>query len=423
MKKFIPYIFAIIPFALQGQTMSIQQLWENADQNLKYQQNQVQTQVIKQELLEIKSNRIPIFYIDANLQRNLIIPTTPVPAIAFDPNAQEGAIIPLKFATKWSSKAGVQVEWNIFDPKRRVEEKQKELEIQKSELEQKLTLQNWKKDATLAYASIVFATEQYNQAQEDTKLYEEIVSINKERYEAGREPSTNYIAAQQELERHTIQVYDAWAVLQEADLELRRYSNLDTIQHISSNFEDIRNSLQNFDHTNYEIASLEIDESISDLQLASVKRQLLPTLSFNGYLGEQYFSNELKLARKEEWFGNSFVNMALRIPLSGYFTTQPTIRKITLNADLIGKQMQDIARNDDIDDTQRKLKITAAERKIDSFRKIEKLALQNKNEQHEAYKAGRILLTEYSQVLMAYKKAKQDIWQAEYDLLQILIDK
>lgn len=422
MKKFIPYIFAIIPFALQGQTMSIQQLWENADQNLKYQQNQVQTQVIKQELLEIKSNRIPIFYIDANLQRNLIIPTTPVPAIAFDPNAQEGAIIPLKFATKWSSKAGVQVEWNIFDPKRRVEEKQKELEIQKSELEQKLTLQNWKKDATLAYASIVFATEQYNQAQEDTKLYEEIVSINKERYEAGREPSTNYIAAQQELERHTIQVYDAWAVLQEADLELRRYSNLDTIQHISSNFEDIRHSLQNFDHTNYEIASLEIDKSISDLQLASVKRQLLPTLSFNGYLGEQYFSNELKLARKEEWFGNSFVNMALRIPLSGYFTTQPTIQKIALNADLIGKQMQDIARNDNIDDTQRKLKITAAERKIDSFRKIEKLALQNKNEQHEAYKAGRILLTEYSQALMAYKKAKQDIWQAEYDLLQILID-
>ena len=55
-------------------------------------------------------------------------------------------------------------------------------------------------------------------------------------------------------------------------------------------------------------------------------------------------------------------------------------------------------------------------------RQREQYFLQNKNEQHEAYKAGRILLTEYSQALMAYKKAKQDIWQAEYDLLQILID-
>jgi outer membrane protein len=422
MKKSLLYILLAFPFAVQGQSLSIQQLWENADQNLKYQQNQLQSQIMQQELMEIKTNRIPVFYIDANIQRNLITPTTPVPAIAFDPNAQEGAIIPLKFATKWSSKAGVQVEWNIFDPKRHVEEKQKELEIQKSELEQKLTLQNWKKDATLIYASIVFATEQYNQAQEDSKIYEEIVSINKERFEAGREPSANYIAAQQELERHKIQVYDAWAVLQEADLELRRYTNLDSIQHISSNFEDIRNSLQNFDSANYDIASLEVDKSISDLQLSSVKRQLLPTLSFNGYLGQQYFSNELKLTRKEEWFGNSFVNLALRIPLSGYFTSQSTIRKIALNAELIGKQIKDIASNENIDDTQKNLKITVAETKIESFRKIERLALQSKNEQQAAYTAGRILLTDYSQSIMNFKKAKQDLWQAQYDLLKLLID-
>ena len=423
MKKLIPYIFAILPIALQGQTISIQQLWENADQNLKYQQNQLQSQILQQELLEIKTNRIPVFYIDANTQRNLITPTTPVPAIAFDPNAREGAIIPLKFATKWSSKAGLQVEWNIFDPKRKVEEKQKQLEIQKSELEQKLTLQNWKKEATLAYASIVFATEQYNQAQEETKIYQEIVSINKERYEAGRESSANYIAAQQELERHKIHVYESWSILQEADQELRKYTNLDSIQNLSSNFNDIKNDIQGLDNTNYDVKSLEVDKNISDLQLASVKKLLLPTLSFNGYLGEQYFSNELKLSRKEDWFGNSFANLAVRIPLSGYFTTQPTIRKIALNADFIDKQLQDITHNDNIDAIQRKLKMITVEKKIESFHKIEKLALQNKNEQHEAYKAGRILLTDYSQALMNYKKAKQDIWQAEYDLLQILIDK
>ncbi|WP_159637596.1 TolC family protein [Sphingobacterium composti Ten et al. 2007 non Yoo et al. 2007] len=422
MKKIISYILISIPFFIQAQSLSIQQLWENANQNLIYQQNQLQIQIEQQELLEIKSNRIPIFYIDANLQRNLIIPTTPVPAIAFDPNAQEGAIIPLRFATKWSSKAGVQVEWTLFDPKRRVEEKQKELEIQKSEIEQKLTLQNWKKDATLAYASIVFATEQYNLMQENTKIYDELVAINKERYAAGREQSATYIAAQQELERHNIQVYEAWAVLQDADLELRRYTNLDTILNVSSNFEEIITNLKNDDLTNYDIARLEIDKNISELQLASVKRQLLPTLSLNGYWGQQYFSNELKLARKEEWFGNSFVNMALRIPVSGYFTSQPTIRKIALNSDLIDKQIQDIARNENIDDSQKKLKLDAAERKIESFRKIEILAQQNKEEQYEAYKAGRILLTELNQSLITYKKAKQDVWQAQFEMLKLLIE-
>ncbi len=422
MKKLFLYLLFAAPVFIQAQTLSIQQLWENANQNFIYQQNQLKTQIVEQELLELKSNRIPIFYIDANLQRNLIIPTTPVPAIAFDPNAQEGAIIPLRFATKWSSKAGVQVEWNIFDPKRKVEEQQKTLEIQKSQLDQQLSLQTWKNDATLAYASIVLATEQYKLTQEDTKLYEEIVGITKERYDAGREPSSNYITAQQELERHQIQLYESWSVLQEADQELRKYSNLDTTQYLTSNFEEIIQNLQNWDKTNYDIKTLEVDISISELQLASVKRHLLPTLTFNGYLGEQYFSNELKLARKEEWYGNSFVNLALRIPLSGYFTTQPTIKKITLNKNLIDKQIQDIVRNEEIENNQNHLKIVAAEKKIDSFKRIEALALQNKNEQQEAYKAGRILLTVYNDALKGYHKAKQDVWQAQYDLLKLLLN-
>lgn len=422
MKKLFLYLLFAAPVFIQAQTLSIQQLWENANQNIIYHQNQLKTQIVEQELLELKTNRIPIFYIDANLQRNLIIPTTPVPAIAFDPSAQEGAIIPLKFATKWSSKAGLQVEWNIFDPKRKVEEQQKALEIQKSQLDQQLSLQTWKNDATLAYASIVLATEQYKWTQEDTKLYEEIVGITKERYDAGREPSSNYINAQQELERHQIQLYESWSVLQEADLELRKYSNLNTTQYLTCNFEDIIQNLQNWDKTNYDIKTLEVDKSISELQLASVKRQLLPNLSFNGYLGEQYFSNELKLARTEEWFGNSFVNLALRIPLSGYFTTQPTVKKIALNKDLIDKQIQDIARNEEIENNQNNLKIVAAEKKIDSFKKIEALALQNKNEQQEAYKAGRILLSVYSDALRGYHKAKQDVCQSQYDLLKLLLN-
>lgn len=422
MKKLILYILFASPFFGYGQSLSIQQLWENANQNILYQQNQIQTQITQQELLELKTNRIPVFYIDANLQRNLIIPTTPVPAIAFDPNAQEGAIIPLQFATKWSSKAGIQVEWNIFDPKRAVEEKQKVLEIEKSQIDQQFTLQNWKKDATLAYASIVFATEQYNLMQEDTKLYEDIVTISKERFEAGRETSSAYIAAQQELERQYVQLYEAWSVLQEADQELRKYSDLDSIRHLSSNFEEIIQRLQNLDNTNYDIQSLEVDKRISELQLSSVKKQLLPTLSFNGYLGEQYFSNELKLARKEEWFGNSFVSLALRIPLSGYFTTQPSIRKISLNAALLDKQIQELNRNEQIADNQQKLKITATEKKIEAYKRIEALVLQDKDEQQEAFQAGRILLSDYSQVMMNYKKAKMDVWQAQYDLLKLYVD-
>lgn len=422
MRKLTLFILSLIPYVANAQLLSIDQLWMNADQNLIYQQNQLKTKITEQELLELKSNRIPIFYIDANIQRNLIIPTTPVPAIAFDPNAQDGAIIPLKFATKWSSKAGVQVEWNLFDPKRQTEEKQKSLEIQKATIEQQSAAQKWKQDATLAYASIVFATQQYQLTQEDHKLYEEIVVISKDRYEAGRELSSTYIAAQQEIERHQIQLYESLSVLQEANLELGKYTNLDSIQHLTSDFQEIHDRIKNLDNTNYDIQSLEVDKNISALQLAAVKKQLLPSLTLNGYLGQQYFSNELKLARKEEWFGNSFVNLALRLPLSGYFTAQPTLKKIAINSDLIDKQIQELARNEEIIENQNNVKISAAEKKIEAYKKIEALAQQNKAEQYEAYKAGRVLFTMYSDALKGYHKAKQDIWQAQYDLLKLLLN-
>ncbi|WP_039052824.1 hypothetical protein [Sphingobacterium sp. T2] len=54
--------------------------------------------------------------------------------------------------------------------------------------------------------------------------------------------------------------------------------------------------------------------------------------------------------------------------------------------------------------------------------KIKALALQDMNEQREAYKAGRALITMYNQSLINYKKAEQDVWQAQYDLIKTILD-
>src|SRR5690606_23885020 len=135
---------------------------------------------------EVLTNRIPVFYVDANIQRNLIIPTTPVPAIAFDPTAPDGAIIPLKFATKWSSKAGIQLEWNLFDPKRKANEQEQKLNVEKALLQAKEHAQDWQRDAALAYASVVLATQQYELALQDSTTYAEILDVYRARYEAGR---------------------------------------------------------------------------------------------------------------------------------------------------------------------------------------------------------------------------------------------
>src|SRR5690606_32176542 len=98
----------------------------------------------------------------------------------------EGAIIPLKFATRWLSKAGVQLEWNLFDPKRATNEKEQELNIRQAEIQTAQNARDWQRDATLAYASVVLATQQYELARQDSAAYADILRVSAARYEAGR---------------------------------------------------------------------------------------------------------------------------------------------------------------------------------------------------------------------------------------------
>src|SRR5690606_12974179 len=145
-----------------------------------------------------RQERLPMVYGDVNLQLNVIVTTTPVLAMPFDLDAAEGVIIPPNFSSKWSAKVGLQAEWQIFHPKQRLDEKERDLHQQKAIMEKDSHAQNWRRDATLAYASVVLATHQYERARQDSALYAEILALVQSRFEAGRESSMSYIESQQE---------------------------------------------------------------------------------------------------------------------------------------------------------------------------------------------------------------------------------
>src|SRR5690606_10869616 len=132
--------------------------------------------IARQDKAIAQSQVLPVLYGDANLQNNLIIPTTPVPSIAFDPNASADAITPLRFATRWSSKAGLQLEWQIFDTSRSKEVSIKDHELQIAQIEAEESLHQWRVDATLAYTAVVLAHEQNTQSREDSVLYAQILA-------------------------------------------------------------------------------------------------------------------------------------------------------------------------------------------------------------------------------------------------------
>ncbi|MNV82162.1 hypothetical protein D3C71_1758780 [compost metagenome] len=85
-------------------------------------------------------------------------------------------------------------------------------------------------------------------------------------------------------------------------------------------------------------------------------------------------------------------------------------------------QLQEEQHIDQIKTQQQNAKIKTAQLKIDRLHHIEKLAAQAVKEQDSAYRGGRLILTEYHESVLSYQKAKKDIWQAEYDLIKLLLD-
>ncbi|WP_099370104.1 TolC family protein [Sphingobacterium sp. 1.A.5] len=419
--RIISVLFISINYA-NGQSLSIKELWAQIDQAANIQGKKLNVDLQKEQLKVRNSERLPVIYGDINLQRNLIIPTTPVPAIAFDPNAPEGAILPLKFSTKWNSKAGVQLEWDLFNPTRKNNIEEDRIALEKSIVEESIERENWKTNATLAYSSIVLATEQYKASLLDSTLYAEINAVNKERFEAGRGKSEDYILSQQELERKRIRIHETWEVLENANLELNRYYSLDTIAVITSNIEDIVSELEDIDNNDYEQQLIKLDQTLSQVQLSGLKRQLLPTISFNAYFGSQFFSNEFNIIDKSNWYGYSYASLGLKIPISAYFSSIPSLKKAKLNEEIFNTQLDDQSLQDKIDSQQKSNKIKSAKEKIERLKRILVLSEQNKDEKLAMYQNGRILLNEFNLANSDYIKAQQDIWQAKYDLINIILE-
>lgn len=110
------------------------------------------------------------------------------------------------------------------------------------------------------------------------------------------------------------------------------------------------------------------------------------------------------------------------MPLSAYWTVKPTLSKERINLDITGLKFAEEQKNEQIRQEQKKARIDAAQKKVARYGRIEALALEARNNDENAYKAGRLLLSEYNKSLTAHNKAAQDLWQAQYDLVKVLLE-
>lgn len=416
---FLIGIFSVCSLNIFAQNVSLEDVLRNStNQDVIQADKQVEIEKIKLKIQQ--SKRVPNIFGEANLQRNLIVPTTPVPAIAFNPNAAAGEIMPLRFATNWTAKAGLQLSFDIFNPETEGNIREAKLRQQKALIDQKETKRNADNEIRNLYAQVVLAQNQYQVAQELLDNYLVTLNIMKLRYESGRISEiemNNTIKKVYELEQLE---KEAQLVLLNKKIALLPYYNVDFNAYFSTPIEDVLSTTKStYSKSNTE--SLEIDRALNELKIKNINMLAAPKLTLNGYLGSQFYNNQFRLFDTDYWFGTSYVNLTLRLPITEAYERSLLKKQLKYENTIIESKLLNSNSNDNIEELQRKNEIQILEAKVKNQERIVKLSDSNKEILKAQVEEGTVLVTEYNKELESYLDQMKKYWQAQYDLLQKLL--
>jgi len=297
---------------------------------------------------------VPNIYLTSDVRRNLVIPATPVPANVFDPSAQEGELMYLKFNTKWNSSAGVNLNYDLFNPEKlnSVAEQRHQLKIQ--EFDALISEEELREKVALAYAECVIANEQQLLLKGDTAYYASLLSNANTLY------LKEQISLSQKNDAHTafnnsyVDYLEAEKIVTDRKAELLYLIGMDvTTENIETLIlqEDIQTLLQKIkqrlqsDYYNLEEARQQQVVDLAALQIKSASLKFAPTLTLNGYYGTNYYNNELSLFNNNYWRGNSYIGLSIRVPITQSLTTAKEVSRLRLRKLIESENLRDIRNN------------------------------------------------------------------------------
>lgn len=380
---------------------------------------EVQIQEIQQKIN--KRKQLPLLTGEGNLQRNLIIPVTPVPSIAFDPNAQSGEITPLKFATDWSAKAGLQVSWDVFNPQKKWMNKQTDIQYEKAKLNAALNDENLEKEVIDLYAQAYLAQQQFDIALLKETDYAEVLNVIAKRVEAGRASEFDKNNALKTFYEIQMNRKEAQIVLQNKYIGLMNYLNVSQYDAFTTTIDDILKSALD-KNSDLEQQLLLWDVRLNEEEMNFNKKSYLPTLTLNAYYGAQFYDNDLRLFKTDNWFGNSYVSLGIKIPISQWLEKSGEQKKLTLQNQLVTAKLNEQVQNDTQFSSQRMNDVALLKEKIKQQEEIIKLTAANLKIVKTQFNEGTILITEYNKEIQNTQDAYKKLWQNQYDLVSKIIE-
>lgn len=381
--------------------------------------------LIAQENLALeKIKKYPTVFGDANLQRNLIIPVTPVPAKAFNPNAPDNEIMPLQFTTKWTGNAGINASYDVFNPNSRNETKIKNIQIEIAKTDNEIIKNDAMFSVGNAYITAIIAQEQLHLNVAETVSKTKTLKMFQEQYNEGRITLIQFNESIADLNASKAREAEAKSISEKANAQLLFELGYNPEIPLKIIFEENIETIfaeKSFSDTektqSLSLKKIEQQKDILSFQLDKERFRNLPTFTLGGYLGTSYFNNNFDIFKEQNYHGNSYIKAGLKIPLTDWVSTKRN--KAIINHQFQSNELayQAQKNKNSLSYIQAKKDVEAAYEKYVHLKENFELSQKNNDLIKQQYSEGRILISELYKTDYAVQKAKNDYLNAAYDYI------
>ena len=375
---------------------------------------------------------IPNIYLTTDVRRNLIIPATPVPANVFDPSAQEGELMYLKFNTRWNSSAGVNLNYDLFNPEKLNSAAEQKHQLKIQEYDAQITEEDLKERIALTYAECVIADEQQQLLKSDTAYFASLLNNANILYLKEQISLSEKNDAHKAYNMSITDYLEAEKIANDRKAELLYHIGMDvTTDNIEtlSLQEDIQTLLKKMEQKYQSVYfSTDLEEErqqqvvdLATLRVKSASLKYAPTLTLNGYYGTNYYNNELSLFNNDYWRGNSYIGLSLRIPITQSLNTAKEVSRLRLRKLIESENLRDILNNRDKERLKELSELRVREENYKLNHQNWEMSQQNIQAVQMQFDKGYIQQSDLLNEQQKIKQTRHLFLQSAYDLFNSLI--
>jgi len=385
----------------------------------------VDAKINKEQIAEARLKRIPQIYADYNVQRNLIIPVTPVPSNAFNPNAPEGQITPLRFATKWTSNTGINASLDLFNP-------QKKQAVQEALIKEKITAlenanlsNNISFEVGKAYLECLIASEQLRLAIADTVTKSGMLKITKQQFNEGRLQLSTLNQAMADRNNVLNNWEEASKIFSSSKSQLLYFlgftpednQKVEFLDNLEGLFKTYQKNSDTSALNSNSYNKLSQNKTLLNTQIKGAVKGYLPSVILKGYYGANYYDNSFDLFKSSNWNGNSFVNLGIRVPITEGLERQKKIAQLRLQKEAYDLRYQAEKNKNRLDFLSAVQEAEMFEKKYLRSQENLKLAEKNVLLAQQQYENGRLLMNDLYQITYNYQKEKNTYLTTAYNYI------